>query len=1096
MLLNASPQAESPVGTSPERESDDSDSDDYEHRHMKGWTDDEEKTIRKYYALETLFPTKWSDMDEGYGAVSSESPNASSPGAASPGTGSPIKSTFPMGPLMAGTADGNEFSDPLGIRDTILTKGRKRRNARGAVGVSFAIMISNKAFSPRTFLQEVHGTTSFRDLEAGVERLKLSISQRAEVTKDLVKMNFSKFVNAKETIDNFYQEMRGKNLVSSDDYGVTPLCKRLENISHDSKGLYGVMLERRSKAEKIRLTLSVLEQWKFFFQLPTSLKDSMKKGRYDAAVRDFKKGKYIVMSCFRTLPANFVPLATGTNVDREFMVSEGSTLLPPGQQAVFEKVWLEVESIIRNLQKDIQKQLSDPWVPLEVQERNVNYLLEFDSVIDPGRFYLESQYKWIISQLKEAYVKHERLVKHLFSCTSEFQQKFSPFYQASTLTYLSLNDFSKPQSTALPLGLDDRVYIKWSKRWNLEQFRKALGSVGTKGFEKIFADDLNTQLWAALLAVVQSMCNTLRECLPDFWRLCRSFCEGKFQKAKAGDAPQETSQKQKKRIDPKRLETCEQMLRDIFDMNSYLCGMCFFLSTPFQGLIASDGQAVLATSTDLSGRGDPKSPTSSATDSATKVSPISSINSTGPISASTSDTGLSRMVYECVGDLASLPAEASVFLTLNSLTGCHFMTKIMGHMEHCFREIRGLKISCEDSIVKSLGGVFEKMRLRALESMTWCFLEESRQFHSYETWLREGTNRTDQDAACTVSETTALPLMIYRYQRIALSALYQIASPFFPTELFAEPPSVSPHLDLIKHCILHGIFGVLDGFYFLVAHWKRGMNGTDAESRGEGGTGKNMELDHPKLSLKRLQVVDDRGVGQYLGVEFKEVDFNDMDVRTLVTLSNLQYLRDTVLPGILKLFETRFKAHLAAESRIILSTIGHLDNMLFQNYVCRRNRVLESLIYDGVLLSGMDWSSLQRPQEVRPYCHRVLLELVAAHSQVKNLAPNLVSRVLETMASHISSSLLVAWRSVDLIGYAGMLQATLEIDHIEAVLATFETPVSKALFSCARKVIEHMCDGRVEKSEYTPEELAEHVKTALRNAEESTAVQFSCFLKK
>ncbi len=48
-------------------------------------------------------------------------------------------------------------------------------------------------------------------------------------------------------------------------------------LTENALRLYGPMLDRRVKAEKIRLTLSVLEQWKFFFGLPATLQSQFKK---------------------------------------------------------------------------------------------------------------------------------------------------------------------------------------------------------------------------------------------------------------------------------------------------------------------------------------------------------------------------------------------------------------------------------------------------------------------------------------------------------------------------------------------------------------------------------------------------------------------------------------------------------------------------------------------------------------------------------------------------------------------------------------------------------------------------------------------------
>jgi hypothetical protein len=48
-------------------------------------------------------------------------------------------------------------------------------------------------------------------------------------------------------------------------------------LQKDANALYGPVLERRTKAAKLRVALSILEQWKFFFNLASSLKEMVRK---------------------------------------------------------------------------------------------------------------------------------------------------------------------------------------------------------------------------------------------------------------------------------------------------------------------------------------------------------------------------------------------------------------------------------------------------------------------------------------------------------------------------------------------------------------------------------------------------------------------------------------------------------------------------------------------------------------------------------------------------------------------------------------------------------------------------------------------------
>lgn len=71
--------------------------------------------------------------------------------------------------------------------------------------------------------------------------------------------------------------MRAKNLISREDYGIAPFLKEAIQMENEAHALYGPVLERRAKADKIRITLSILEQWKFFFNLGSSIREMVRK---------------------------------------------------------------------------------------------------------------------------------------------------------------------------------------------------------------------------------------------------------------------------------------------------------------------------------------------------------------------------------------------------------------------------------------------------------------------------------------------------------------------------------------------------------------------------------------------------------------------------------------------------------------------------------------------------------------------------------------------------------------------------------------------------------------------------------------------------
>jgi exocyst complex component 2 len=124
---------------------------------------------------------------------------------------------------------------------------------------------------------QVHKDTPYEDLVVGLQKLNITINQRSDALKSLVHSNFDRFVGAKNTIDHIHDEMKAKNLNEADEYGTKKLHRQLIDANAHAEKIYRPVIERRVKAEKVRTTLNILERYKFFFNLPSSLLESIKQ---------------------------------------------------------------------------------------------------------------------------------------------------------------------------------------------------------------------------------------------------------------------------------------------------------------------------------------------------------------------------------------------------------------------------------------------------------------------------------------------------------------------------------------------------------------------------------------------------------------------------------------------------------------------------------------------------------------------------------------------------------------------------------------------------------------------------------------------------
>lgn len=120
------------------------------------------------------------------------------------------------------------------------------------------------------------------------------------------------------------------------------------------------VLENSAKAQKLRTTLGVFERSKFFFSLPGFLVESIEAGRYEAALRQYNKGKFLLDS----RPGQLLPIEAGANT--------GSSTAQ--QKRILDKVWVNVEKVMGEMKALLLARLQDPGRSVEEMERGIEYV--------------------------------------------------------------------------------------------------------------------------------------------------------------------------------------------------------------------------------------------------------------------------------------------------------------------------------------------------------------------------------------------------------------------------------------------------------------------------------------------------------------------------------------------------------------------------------------------------------------------------------------------------------------------------------------------------------------------------------------------------
>ncbi|WFD27281.1 Exocyst complex component S5 [Malassezia nana] len=409
-----------------------------------------EDEIYQAYQLTSLYPQRWEDPS---------------------GSRATRRSVDLRGPL-------EEWSDPLGLRPTLpSSRIQEEEQIR-------KINIASKSFDPKVFLNIVHPNASYADLSQGTQFLKQSIQQRSEALKVLVNENFDRFVSVKATTDSIFRAMTDPDdgpLATSSNQGIQGLRTSVVEANSKADAVFRPVLENYVKSMKLRNTLGVFQRSRFFFNLPGSLHEQVESGHYEAALRDYKKGRYLLES----RPGQLLPIQSDANVNGK----PPETQLAQ-QQRIFARVWDAVEEIMYRMQSKLLDILRDPKRTVDEQEKCIQVLLELDPLTDPVAVFLESQYG------------HIRLLMQ-----NSFQQEGRALQAAR-----SKKESQSYEPLDLALNLYDNLVLVRTSNDTKPSFDTVLGA----------------EVWQAIEEMINRVCQTALLSISIFWRVAKDHADGKY----------------------------------------------------------------------------------------------------------------------------------------------------------------------------------------------------------------------------------------------------------------------------------------------------------------------------------------------------------------------------------------------------------------------------------------------------------------------------------------------------------------------------------------------------------------------------------------
>jgi exocyst complex component 2 len=823
----------------------------------------------------------------------------------------------------------------------------------------------------------------------GLGVLSQSIEKKSASLKVLVEANFEKFVRAKATIDNVYQEMvnpgqdaeeagftrkphsrqasrqsthfrktsgpfgssggalladkRKNALVKDQEFGVLPIKLPLLELKTKVEDVWGPALGGREREDQLKVFMASADSQRSMFDIGASISECIKRREYETLVEEYGKAKRLADDARLLMESSRGATLSDSDVVRVITTA---------------RLWSDIEDQIEDFKRDLWRRLAGTHfakqpVPEESKQEEhmeiIGILLELGVEDNPIWVWLFSRYDFLKQKIAGAFERSKVEIEILRRRLSN-GDKPTLGQSAAHLRAASLDGRVKPEK---PID-SAKVLEVWE------------------------------HMYSCLNALLSTNGGILGDVI-EFWETAKSFIDGNAQKALPNGI--DGTSRRHHRLSTDGIKTLSGGARDLLDQIRQNV-LAFFTEPPTEDLsqlLTPIPQTPLTPKT-------AKTPRSATFQPFHETRLKIDLTNIPPPSPKTGDS------WE---KYAFWPPHS------NSLSGVHYLSRMLHLVSAASCDMAGLGIDDGRSTVDACKLLVGGVRERCVQAACLAWSNDLENAIVLEDWTRSPER----------ADLTNFPTRLLNFEGFLISNLQKI---LFVSEAGKKPsspdivvPPSSKQLLMVKAVFVNGMHKAINDM----------KDNAEAPRTPDG-------VDKDGLVAERDP--------QAASVASGAVDSSNRNVRILLSMSNVQGLRNDIVPHLINMFETNFGIKLSEEPKSLMDALRQIDGRLFQAYVSPRIARVDALARSSI--SSADWAPrTTRPTDARPYVYTILLELVLMHTEVSTTSAPLTAPLLKHLLERYMASLLEAFKLRPRYSLPALMQATLDVEFMTQTLFNYAT---------------------------------------------------------